>query len=76
MLTMAINERRKRQRGFYTRSDVARLLGISPQAMSYQVRQGYIPLPSRGPARRKYFSREDVMGILRDWFGFEPPTPI
>lgn len=55
--------------GYYSKSDVARLLGLTPGIFCYHVDEGHIPQPTRqwGQRPRKYYTLQSVTELQRAW---------
>lgn len=67
--TALLKAERRQRRGLFTVSDVARLLNVSKQALRYHVLNGFIPKPSFGQGRRKYYVQAEVESIRAYWLG-------
>jgi len=67
---MTLTQRRNRL-DLYGKQDLAELLDISPAMVSYYLLHGCLPQPTRGPARRKYYSGADMAEIAKAWVGPE-----
>lgn len=63
-----LTARARRQRGYYTVTDVGALLGIADPTVHHYVSKGVFPKPrARCGGVRRYFTQSDLDQILAIW---------
>lgn len=67
--TAQVKAERRQRRGLYTVTDVAQSLNVSKQALWYHILNGFIPRPSFGQSKRKYYVQAEVDSIRAYWCG-------